>query len=95
VSTTAFTVDEQQAIIEKGFWLRMCCLPAAAVGLYSLDRPWPADTWPERVFWTLYTAYFLFCWTSCFHETAHQTLTRWRWLDIGLGRILGTSMYAP
>jgi fatty acid desaturase len=48
-----------------------------------------------RVVWTCFTAYFLFCWTSCFHETAHQTLTRWRWLDIALGRILGTLMYVP
>jgi fatty acid desaturase len=95
MSTTAFTADEQQAIEEKGFVLRMACLPAAVVGLYFLARPWPADTWAVRVVWTSFTAYFLFCWTSCFHETAHQTLTKWRWLDITLGRILGTLMYVP
>jgi fatty acid desaturase len=95
VSTTAFTADEQRAIVEKGFLLRMGCLPAAAIGLICLAKSWPADTWPVRVFWTIYTSYFLFCWTSCFHETAHQTLTRWRWLDIALGRILGTVMYVP
>ena len=95
MSTTAFTVDEQEAIEEKGFVLRMACLPAAVVGLYFLARPWPADTWAVRCVWTGFTAYFLFCWTSCFHETAHQTLTKWRWLDIALGRILGTLMYVP
>ena len=95
VSTTTFTADEQQAIVDKGFLLRMACLPAAAVGLYSLAWPWPADNWAVRVVWTCYTAYFLFCWTSCFHETAHQTLTKWRWLDITIGRFLGTVMYVP
>ena len=95
MSTTAFTVDEQESIEQKGFVLRMVCLPAAAVGLYFLAVPWPADTWVDRIFWTSFTAYFLFCWTSCFHETAHQTLTRWRWMDISLGRVLGTLMLVP
>ena len=95
MSTTAFTAEEQEAIEEKGFVVRMVCVPAAVIGLYSLARPWPVDTWPGHIFWTFFTACFLFCWTSCFHETAHQTLTRWRWLDITLGRILGTLMYVP
>jgi len=95
MSTTAFTPDELEAIEEKGFVLRMACLPATAVGLYFLVRPWPADTWAVRVAWTCFISYFLFCWTSCFHEMAHQTLTRWRWLDITLGRILGTLIYTP
>jgi fatty acid desaturase len=95
MSTTAFTLDEQKAIEEKGFVLRMACLPAAAIGLYFLAWPWPADTWPVNVLWTIVTAYFLFCWTSCFHETAHQSLTRWRWLDIAIGRFLGTVMFVP
>jgi fatty acid desaturase len=95
MSTTAFTVDEQEAIEEKGFVLRMACLPMAALGLYFLARPWPADTWTVRILWTSFTSYFLFCWTSCFHETAHQTLTSWRSLDIALGRVLGTLMYVP
>jgi fatty acid desaturase len=95
MSTTLFTTEEQHAIEEKGFVLRMVCLPAAVVGLAYLAWHWPIDNWPLRVFFTAYTAYFLFCWTSCFHETAHQTLTRWRWLDIALGRVLGTLMYVP
>ncbi len=95
MSATLFTTEEQHAIEEKGFVLRMVCLPAALVGLCYLASGWPIDNWPLRVVGTLYTAYCLFCWTSCFHETAHQTLTRWRWLDIALGRILGTLMYVP
>jgi fatty acid desaturase len=95
VSTTVFTTDEQQAIIEKGWVWRMLCLPLAAIGLYCLAWHWPIDHWSVRLFWTLITSYFLFCWTSCFHETAHQTLTRWRWFDIALGRILGTVIFVP
>jgi fatty acid desaturase len=95
MSTTAFTTDEQQAIIQKGFVLRMTCLPAAVIGLYFLSQPWATEGVMGRSLWTMYTAYCLFCWTSCFHETAHQTLTRWRWVDITLGRILGTVMYVP
>jgi fatty acid desaturase len=95
VSNTAFTADEEQAIEDKGFVLRMACLPAVAIGLYFLYRPWPADNWSVRVLWTFFTAYSLFCWTSCLHETAHQTLTRWRWLDVAIGRILGTLMLVP
>jgi fatty acid desaturase len=95
VSTTAFTSDEQEAIEEKGFMLRMACLPASVIGLYFLARPWPADTWAVYVLWTCFTAYSMFCWTNCFHETGHQTLTKWRWLDITIGRLLGTLMCLP
>jgi fatty acid desaturase len=95
MSTTVFTSDEQHAIEEKGFVLRMACLPAAVIGLYMLSQPWATGGIIERCAWTAYTAYCLFCWTSCFHETAHQTLTRWRWVDVALGRILGTVMYVP
>lgn len=95
MSVTNFTHEEQKAIEDKGFLGRMMCLPAVAVGLYALVFNWPIDHWAVRLFFTLYTGFFLFCWTSCFHETAHQTLTRWRWLDILLGRILGTAMYVP
>ena len=95
MSTTDFTREEQQAIQEKGFVMRMACLPAAAVGICALAWRWPIDAPLVRLTWTCFTAYFLFCWTSCFHETAHQTLTRWRWLDITIGRLLGTLMYVP
>lgn len=95
VQITAFTADEQQAISDKGFVLRLASIPAAVLGLYFLSRPWPADHWAVRGVWTCFTAYCMFCLTSCFHETAHQTLTRWRWLDIALGKILGTLMFVP
>lgn len=95
METTVFTADEQRAIKDKGFVLRLACLPAAAIGLCHLDSLWPPDNWVTYVTWTVFAAYFLFCWTSCFHESAHQTLTAWRWLDITIGRILGTIMYVP
>jgi fatty acid desaturase len=95
MSITNFTHEEQQAIEDKGFVGRMVCLPAAVTGLLALAFHWPFEHWAVHLFFTLYTAFFLFCWTSCFHETAHQTLTRWRWLDIAIGRILGTFIYVP
>jgi fatty acid desaturase len=95
MSMTLFTTEEQHAIEEKGFVFRMVCLPAAVAGLAYLAWHWPVDNGPLRVLGTLFTAYCLFCWTSCFHETAHQTLTRWRWFDIALGRVIGTLIYVP
>ena len=95
MSVTAFTSDEQTAIQEKGFVWRMVCFPAASFGLWALAWNWPSDALVSRVVMTCFTAYFMFCWTSCFHETAHQTLTRWRWLDILIGRALGTAVYVP
>ncbi len=75
--------------------LRMACLPASVIGLYFLARPWPADTGAVYALWTCFTAYSMFCWTNCFHETGHQALTRWRWLDLFIGRFLGTLMFVP
>ena len=57
--------------------------------------PWPVDHWSVRVFWMLVTSYFMFCWTSCFHETAHQTLFSSQRLSVVLGRVLGWLMLVP
>lgn len=93
--TTEFTAEEENAIQEKNSLVHLVCLPAAASGIWFLAIRWPADYWAVQCFWTLFTAYFLFCWTSCFHETAHQTLCRSRRVSIWLGRFLGTAMYTP
>ena len=95
MSTTAIDVNQGQTREHEGLALRMACLPASVVGLYFLARPWPADTWAVYVLWTCFTAYSMFCWTNCFHETGHQMLTRWRWLDLVIGRLLGTLMFLP
>ncbi len=92
---TRFTSDEARAIEDKYTLPRLVCLPGGAIGLYFLSFPWPADHWAVNAFWTVFTAYFLFCWTSCFHETVHQTLTRFKPVSIWLGRFLGTPIFVP
>ncbi|WP_339910475.1 fatty acid desaturase [Symmachiella dynata] len=94
-TTTEFTADESKALRDKNSIVHLICLPAAATGIWCLAIRWPADNWLVYSFWTLFTAYFLFCWTSCFHETAHQTLCQSRTVSIWLGRFLGTAMFTP
>ena len=65
------------------------------VGVYCLAVEFPRATWEWQLFWTLWTAYFLFCWTSLFHETVHQTLPRPVWYNVLLGRIIGTLIFLP
>ncbi len=94
-TTTEFTNDEKQALNEKNSIIHLVCLPAAAAGILCLAIRWPMDNWAVQCFWTVFTGYFLFCWTSCFHETAHQTLCQSRRVSIWLGRFLGTAMFTP
>jgi fatty acid desaturase len=95
MSYTGFTPAEADAIDDKPtiFWL--VSRPGGLVGFYFLVEPWPAQHWSVSLFWTLFTAYFLFSWTSCFHETAHQTISRSRRISIWLGRFLGGMMFVP
>ena len=96
MSQTTFTPEESQAIAENSHvLLRMVCLPGGLVGLYFLAYPWPSAHPAVMAGWTLFTAYFLFCWTSCFHETAHQTLSDSKPFSIALGRMLGIAMFVP
>lgn len=95
MSNTIFTHEEQQAIESKGFVLRMVCIPGTLISMGMLLLAWPSDHWLVTAGWTVVAAYTLFCWTSCFHETAHQTLTPWRWVDLIVGRLLGTVMHVP
>lgn len=65
------------------------------VGVYCLAVGYPGFRWEVQLFWTLWTAYFLFCWTSLFHETVHLTLPRPAWYNVTLGRIIGTLLLVP
>lgn len=67
--------------------------PLGLAGMYFLANPWPLDHPLVQVFWTLFTATMFMCHTSLFHETAHQTLTRLRSVDVWIGRIFGTLMF--
>ncbi len=95
MSVTTFTEEELEAIEGKWTITRFIFFPAGLFGLYFLAHPWPTDHWAMQAFWSIYTGYVLFCWTSCFHETAHQTLSGSRRLSLILGRGLGTIIGAP
>jgi fatty acid desaturase len=95
MSVTAFTTEELRVLHRKKLLPRLFCLPAAIVGINSLRRGWPADGGIVVALFTFWTAYALFCWTSCFHECSHQTLTGRSWFDVCLGRVLGTMMLTP
>lgn len=95
VSLTTFTPDELKKLEEKSTLPRFIFFPAGAFGIAALAVKWPSDHWGWMTFWTFFTSYCLFCWTSCFHETAHQTLCASQRLSIWLGRFLGTMMWVP
>lgn len=95
MATTEFTAEELHDLEETSVLTRFLCLPLAAVGLVALAIQWPGPEWYWQAVWTWFTGYWLFCWTSCFHETAHQTLCHSRTFSIALGRFLGTAMGVP
>ncbi|MBM81592.1 MAG: fatty acid desaturase [Planctomycetaceae bacterium] len=97
MSLTTFTETEQQALEEKWTLPRFVYFPVgtAALAILALDLPWPNDHWAWQALWVSLVTYSMFCWTSCFHETVHQTLCGSRAISIWLGRILGTLMFVP
>jgi len=95
VSVTIFTNQEQEALKDKWTWARFQFFPGGVLGIWALWGQWPADHPGWQIFWTGFTAYCMFCWTSCLHETAHQTLTSNRATSIWLGRVIGTLIGVP
>jgi fatty acid desaturase len=95
MSFTQFSAAEKEAIANRWTLLRFLFFPAQLLSMYLVAFPWPIDHWAVRGFWMLVTSYFMFCWTSCFHETAHQTLFSSQRLSILLGRVLGWLMVVP
>lgn len=69
-------------------------LPGLA-GFYFLANPGVTNDIIIYITLTCVTAYSLFCWTSCFHETAHQTLFRRPWMNIWFGRFIGSVILTP
>lgn len=95
-SITQFTAEESRLIAQTKSVARVLYFFLGGwVGLIALGARLPYDTVGWQIFWTFYTSYFLFTWTSCFHETAHQTLASNKNFSIWLGRALGTAMYVP
>jgi fatty acid desaturase len=95
MSVTHFTPEELEALPEGRSGRRFFVARLLPVGLWFLANPWPVDRWPVQAFWTLLTTFSLLSWTSCFHETIHQTLCRGRKANILIGRIIGMVVFIP
>ena len=74
MSVTEFSPDESHALDEAALWPRLLVFPVAYAGFAMMVLNWPTGHWAVQSLIALVTAYCLLCWTSCFHETAHQTL---------------------
>lgn len=94
-STTPFTQEELEAIESKSTIPRFIFFPIGLFGLYFIKHPWPTDHWAVTALWMVYSGYIFFCWTSCFHETVHYTLTTRRGINLALGRLLGCIIGIP
>ena len=94
-TTPANEIAEFEAFEGKYTLPRLICVPLAIGGVHLLnylnltEHPW------VRLALTLCTAYFMLCWSSCFHECVHQTLTAAKWFSIWFGRLSGTVMMIP
>ena len=95
MSITTSAPKEFAAIEGGSIYPRLICVPLAIVGVRLLNYLSLGDHPLTIAALTLFTAYFMFCWTSCFHECAHQTLTSYRWISVWFGRLIGTVMLVP
>lgn len=95
MSVTQFTEDELSDLEDEVTLPLYVLLPLGVLGLYSLAFPWPVNTVPVYLGWLAFTTFIFFCYTSCFHETAHQTLSQSARLSVFVGRCLGTLVLTP
>lgn len=95
MSVTTFTHEEQAALRDPWEWVRFQFFPGGVLGITALALQWPSGHWGWQTALTLFTAYCMFCWTSCFHECSHHTLGGSRFWSLLIGRGLGTSMVLP
>lgn len=94
-SMTEFTTDESAAIQQQNVWRQLLTIPIGAVAMIVAGEGILGED--PRVLGAaiLLAGCMLLCWTSIFHETAHQTLFRRTWMNVWGGRILGTLMFVP
>ncbi|MEQ9406657.1 MAG: fatty acid desaturase [Fuerstiella sp.] len=95
MSVTQFTEEELSDLEDEVTLPLYILFPLGVLGLYSLAFPWPVNTLPVYLGWLAFTTFVFFCYTSCFHETAHQTLSQSARLSVLVGRVLGTAMFTP
>lgn len=92
---TSVSSVPESAVRPAGLLIRQFAVLLPFLGVFGLAFGWPSSHWAVRIAWVLWTSYFLFCWTSVFHEVAHQTLPRPKWFNILMGRIIGTVLLTP
>ena len=69
--------------------------PMGVVCLVALAQPWATESlWAYLPIFAV-TSFVFLCYTSCFHSTAHQTLSDSEKFSVLVGRILGTLMFTP
>ena len=95
MSVTVFRNEELDAHEDKWIAPRLVFVPGGLICICILGSQWPYAQWGWQTAWTLLATYFFFCWTSCFHETAHQTLGSSRGVSIWIGRLIGSLMFVP
>lgn len=69
--------------------------PLGVVCLTTLAQPWATSSIWIYLPLLAATSFAFLCYTSCFHETAHQTLSDSERFSVIVGRILGTLMFTP
>src|SRR4051794_3444041 len=96
MASVASTRDSASAKA-AGFSPRLPILRVIALTApFLLAFQWPSDHLAVQVLVTAGLAYILFCWTSFFHEAAHQTLhDRPHSLNVLAGRAVGTLLFVP
>jgi fatty acid desaturase len=94
-SATTSASLEFENVEDKYILPRLICVPLAICGVHSLNYQNLGSHPLTIAMLTAATAYFMFCWTSCFHECAHQTLSSARWVSVWFGRLIGTVMLVP
>ncbi|QDT65590.1 fatty acid desaturase family protein [Calycomorphotria hydatis] len=95
MSRTTFTAEQTKEYAEKHSLLRLAHIPLGLPVMIWLATDYPME---YPLWWalaTLFMGYVYFCYTSCFHETAHQTLTGKAWFDIAFGKFIGTMALVP
>ncbi|QDT39792.1 fatty acid desaturase family protein [Stratiformator vulcanicus] len=94
-SRTAFTDEERQSFAAKYSLLRLSHIPFGLPVMLFLMSPYALE---YPLLWaagTVVLGYFYFCYTSCFHECAHQSLTGIGWFDVWFGKFIGTASLVP
>jgi fatty acid desaturase len=92
---TDFTIAEQEALDQKRTLGRLVSLPLAVAGMLMIRLDWPSAHAAVLVPQWLFAGYMIFCWSSCFHEAAHQTLWPSKRWSIWMGRALGVVLLIP